>query len=229
VPRRPDRLITVTAAGRGAVRRLADGAPVAEATLPWRAGVSRENEGSYLFSSGPHLFMIHPDGPGEAMIAYDPETLRPRWDRTIPLSGAAFDCGDLLCTGTLSGGVDAFDPATGDFRWHASDWDHAEPVGDGTLLVQSRDQSRRSLIDEDTGRPVAEFGPGSAVVDRDAGAVLIMGVTGTFPHRLTVLEPEDGDVVLRGALTLTGGHGCQLAAGRLACSGGGTLTVTDVG
>ena len=40
---------------------------------------------------------------------------------------------------------------------------------------------------------------------------------------------EAGEVLLRGAVPLTDGHGCQLAAGRLACSGGGTLTVTDVG
>jgi outer membrane protein assembly factor BamB len=228
-PRRPDRLVTVTAAGRIAVRRLADGAPVAEATVAWQAGTSPQDDSSYLFSAGPHLLVVHTDGAEQTIIGYDPETLRPRWDRAFPLSAGAFDCGDLLCTGTESGEVTALDPATGEVRWRGSGWEHAEPGGDGMLLVQSRDQARLSLIDSDTGRPVADFGPGSAVVDRDAGAVIVMGVAGTQPPRQTVLQYEAGEVFLRGAITLTGGHGCQLAAGRLACLGSGTLSVTDVG
>jgi hypothetical protein len=174
--------------------------------------------------------VIHADDTEQTMIAYDPETLRPLWDKALPPSlGGAFDCGDLLCTGSESGEVNALDPATGEVRWRGSGWDHAEPGGDGTLLVQSRDQARLSLIDSATGRPFADFGQGSAVVDRDAGAVIVMGVAGTQPPRQTVLQYEAGEVLLRGAVTLTGEHGCQLAAGRLACSGGGTLTVTDVG
>jgi outer membrane protein assembly factor BamB len=229
-PRRPDRLVTLTQAGAMQVRRLTDGVLVAEAAVP-RLETPREDAYTHVFSNGPHLFVVRIDGLVQKITAYDVDSLRPRWERTGESAFGAFGCGALLCAGTAESEVDALDPATGQVRWHAAGWDFARPVGDGTLLVESHRTSSQALVDADTGRTLADLGTGMSVLDPEAGTVLGVRLTESPPPRFAIRQFDDatGEVILRGAVPVSGDHGCQLAAGRLACSGGGVLTVTDVG
>lgn len=228
-PRRPDRLVTATGEGRLQVRRFTDGEVLGESVIPGLT-TSDEQGFSHLFSTGPDLYVIRMDRDQQTVTAYDPATLRPRWERTGPLSIGAFDCGALLCVGTAENEVDALDPATGAVRWHSAGWDYARAVGDGTLIVESHDNGRHALVDEATGRMLADFGPGTAALDTESRQMLSLGLTTSATAPLMKVQELDasGNVVLRGAVPLAA-HGCQLAAGRLACNGGGTLTVTDVG
>jgi outer membrane protein assembly factor BamB len=228
-PRRPDRLLSVTRAGLMQVRRFPGGEPLAEASVP-PMEAPREDAYSQVFSSGPHLFLVRLDGGEQKITAYDGDTLKPRWERTGPAASGPFACGTLLCVSTAEGEVDALDPVTGSVRWHGTGWDFAYGVGDGTLLVESHRTTRAQLVDERTGRVLADFGIGSTVLDPRTGTVLSLTLTEP-PPRWAVRQRDaaTGEVILRGAVPSNGDHGCQLAAGRLACSGGGTLTVTDVG
>ncbi len=229
-PKRPDRLATVTRAGRMQVRRFADGVLVAESAVP-PLETPREDTYAHLFSHGRHLFMVRVDGVDQEITAYDPESLRPRWERTGQAAFGVFGCGALLCAGTADEEVDALDPATGAVRWHAAGWDFARPVGDGTLLVESHGTTRQRLVDEHTGRTVADLGTGASVLDPESSVVLGLRMTESPPTRYAVrqFDAGTGEVILRGAVPVSGEHGCQLAGGRLACSGSGTLTVTDAG
>lgn len=229
-PRRPDRLVTATREGRIQVRRFTDGAVLAEGSGP-RFEAPRENAHTYLFSVGEHLYVQRLADLEQTVTAYDLATLKPRWKRTGPSSTGIFDCGPTVCVGTAQNEVDGLDPLTGAVRWHAAGWDYARPVGDGTLLVEAHATGRHMLVDAATGRTLADFGPGSGVVDWESREVLGLGLSTTaVPPRMKVqqLDAASGEVLLRGAVPLAA-HGCQLAAGRLACDAGGTLTVTDVG
>ena len=119
-------------------------------------------------------------------------------------------------------------PVTGAVRWHGAGWDYARTVGDGTLIVESHDNGRHGLVDEATGRMLADFGPGTAALDAESGQMFSLALASSTPVMKVRQFDASGRVVLRGAVPLAA-HGCQLAAGRLACDGGGTLTVTDVG
>jgi outer membrane protein assembly factor BamB len=227
-PERPDRLITVDRAGRVEVRRLSDGGVVAGMTAPRPPG---PQEGALqLYSSGAHLFVIRLDGAEQMITAYEVDTLRARWQRSYPSATGVFDCGALLCAGAADGEVDALDPATGAVRWRAAGWDYARSAGDGTLLVESHETGRHGLVDEATGRTLADFGPGFAALDPDTGTVLSLAPAQSLPPRLKLQRrTTSGEVVLLGAVPTGGADGCELAAGRLVCAGGGVLIVTDVG
>lgn len=222
-PERPDRLITATAAGRLQVRRFSDGALLAEA--PRVAGFG------HLFSDGPHLYVVRLDGSRQTITAYEVDTLRPRWEWKGGSGSGAQSCGALLCATTAPGEVDALDPATGEVRWHASGWDLARPVGDGTLVVESHQINRQELVDERTGRTVAQFTGGMTVLDPESPTVLGLTQARELPPRYVVqqLDTATGEMSLRGAVPTSGDQGCQLVAKRLACAGGGVLVVTDVG
>lgn len=222
-PNRPDRLITASSTGRLRVYRFSDGALLAE--------VPRVDAFSHLFSDGPHLYVVRLDGRQQRITAYHVDSLRPRWEWTGGYGSGVFQCSALLCASTAEGEVDALDPATGQVRWHASGWDVARAVGDGTLLVESHRVTGQKLIDERTGRTVADFGNGMTVIDQGSSQVLALSVATALPPRYVVrqLDAATGEVILRGAVPTSGDQGCQLAARRLACAGGGTLIVTDVG
>jgi outer membrane protein assembly factor BamB len=228
-PERPDRLVTMDRAGVIQVRRYADGDLLAEGAAP-AFEVPRPEAVAQLYGAGPHLFVVRLDGVREKLTAYEVDTLRPRWERPGPLSSGVLDCGALICVTTGAGEVEALDPVTGAPRWRSSGWDYARPAGDGTLLVELYQGTGHGLVDEATGRELADFGPGYTVLDPDTGEYLGLTLSASLPPRLIVQQRDSsGTVIVRGGVPVGGDHGCQLAARRLACSGGGTLTVTDVG
>jgi hypothetical protein len=226
-----NRLVTVTADGGLQVRRFADGVLVATGRVPWPTDGGRNDDYASLMSAHGMLYVLRTGTGEQDVTAYDLDTLAKKWDLRFRAGAGLFECGRVVCLGADAGRVDGRDPRTGRLLWHGEGWDYARPLGDGRLLTEAGESGRATLVDEATGRLIADLGAGTTVLDAERGQVVMVAPVTRAPWGYKVNQLDrTGELILRGALGPVFDYGCQLAAGRLACAaGGGELTVRDVG
>lgn len=159
-----ERIVLLTADGRAEVRdpRAGDLLHAAELRLDGQPAFGQS------IVTGDLLLVVRPQAG--ALTAYELDGLRPRWDVRLPLADHVFDCGVLLCAGGRTGGFRAFDPATGAVRWTAEGWMGVLSGRDGRLLALRPGPAgeRFSVLDEATGRQVADLGTWQLMPWQDA-------------------------------------------------------------
>ncbi|WFE34433.1 PQQ-binding-like beta-propeller repeat protein [Micromonospora sp. WMMD975] len=163
---------------------------------------------------------------GDAVDAYELDTLRPLWTAELPLVGALERCGALLCAGRSTGGLWALDPATGAVRWTVERWTGVLRAESGHLLVGAEDAggARLAVLAEADGRLVADLG-GWGVLgqsEADDGLLLTRPLGG---GRLLLAEPDlsGGPPAARDVLT---GTDCTAGRTLLVCrERGGDFTL----
>jgi hypothetical protein len=229
-PGAPTGLVAATASGGIEVRRFADGVVTNRGQVPWVA--SRDSDGAYtdLYAWDDTLFVARSVSGRVTVNAYAVDTLRPRWVTSGTSYNGIMSCGPVLCLGGGPGGLAGHDPRTGAVRWRTEQWDTAQPLPDGRLLLQAGSTGRSGLADAETGRLIADLGTRPALLDTADGMVVTLTPTRQPTGGAAVREfGPTGRVVLRGALTDVRHHGCQLAGRRIACLNSAGITVTAVG
>jgi outer membrane protein assembly factor BamB len=226
----PTGIIAATADGRIEVRRFTDGGVTARGQVPWVA--SRESDGAFtdLFAWDDTMFVARSVGTRVTVNAYAVDSLRPRWMTSGTVYTGMMPCGPVLCLGGGPAGLVGHDPRTGAVRWRTGQWDNAQPLPGGRLLLQAGDSGRSGLADAESGRLIADLGTRPTVTNTADGTVVTLTPTrqpagGTAVHEVR----PTGRMVLRGALTGVVHHGCQAAGRRLACLNAGDMRVTAVG
>jgi hypothetical protein len=229
-PTAPTGLVTATATGQVEVRRFTDGAVTATGQVPWVA--SRDSDGAYtdLYAWDDTMFVARSVGGRVTVNAYALDTLRPRWVASSAAYTGMMNCGPLLCLGGGQDGLVGHDPRTGAARWRTEQWDNAQPLPDGRLLVQASDTGQSGLADAGTGRLITDLGTRPTLLDADDGTVVTLTPTREPTGGTAVREiGPTGRDVLHGALHGVTHQGCQLADRRLACLNDSRITVTAVG
>ncbi|MFD2764736.1 PQQ-binding-like beta-propeller repeat protein [Micromonospora eburnea] len=144
------------------------------------------------------------DAAGGTVTGYDLDRLDPHWNVPLPSVDYAERCGRSLCLYRQDGGVWVVDPATGATRWSDRRWVAATAAADGLLLVAELAPAASSVlavVEEATGRLVAEFGEWQVVPRGDEDGPMI-GVRPDGDGRLLVaeLDPAVGQARIRDAL-----------------------------
>ncbi|HEV8567919.1 MAG TPA: PQQ-binding-like beta-propeller repeat protein [Actinoplanes sp.] len=228
-PLRPDLLLTVTPSGRVDVLRLADATRIGAGRVEWLAGSPQEGTFTDVFLDTGRVYVRVAGPRGSSLTAYTLDTLRRLWRLDDTATVAAYPCGEVLCS-IERDAFAAYDPATGTVRWRSDSVRNAWSAGPGRLLVDGG--LRRALIDDSTGRRVADFGESVPVQDIDGRVSYLLHVTASPPGRTSVsrVDLATGRVELRGAIDRVNDAGCLAAADRLACpTVAGRLIVTAVG
>lgn len=131
----PDRLVSVTAAGRIEARSLNTGKVigVSEAHPGWFV------HGRYIGMAAGLVLM----GEASGTTAYALSDLRERWHSGIDLSSSQLwpGCGDIICVAGYAGGLRVLDSATGRQRWAADGWVVAEQFGPVLLASDTYEQT----------------------------------------------------------------------------------------
>jgi outer membrane protein assembly factor BamB len=222
LPGDPSKALLVYDNGTAELRELATGGLLAAARLP-AADYGPGNPGI----SGGTVLLRHPSGPGYQITAYDPVTLRPRWNRPAWSAYEVRSCGRFACFVDRTG-VRAVDPATGEDRWSGPGWYTVEQRGDLVLAYGAPAGAGGliGLVDPDTGRITVDLlswravpGPSTdhLLVTRDValGARTVVAVAtpgAARPRLLGHLPHGTGD--------------CRTAQRRLVCrSTSGTLVL----
>jgi outer membrane protein assembly factor BamB len=216
----PTDVIVIGRTGRTQVRKLADGALVTSAQLPWLSPEADNDAYAYAPALGDVLLMVAVEKGAMRMSAHDRTSLRPLWHDTVTGTqlGGLFECGGLLCRGSEQIGVDALDPRTGQVRWHSTGWDYGHPLGGNRMYVESQSGNGNGIVDMRTGQWVNHFPNGAAVLDPAGDRLLLLAFTHEAKPRMTVndLRP-DNTLRLAGALPPFSEQGCQLSGSRLVC------------
>ncbi|MEV6841281.1 serine/threonine-protein kinase [Streptomyces sp. NPDC051133] len=89
---------------------LADGTPL------WRRAVSKESTSDAPALSGGLLLL--PTGGGRRVVALDPASGKPRWQRDMPDNRGMRIAGDMLLVTHADGTVTGVDGRSGDEKWH---------------------------------------------------------------------------------------------------------------
>lgn len=228
-----DRLITASAKGEVEVLDLADGSPVAAATLPWGRRPAQDNRDTALIVQGHRLYVERVEQERTSITAYDTETLRRLWHLESDAPGGAFDCGPVLCMRGLDGAA-GYDSDTGELRWRLPGSSNVFPFGGGKLLVDDDESGiRHHLVDVATGRRLADLGTASPVWNFTTAASPYLLARTREPAGLVSVSQYDersGELLLRGVMPPVVEYGCQSEGSLLACvTQDGLLAVTDVG
>ncbi|MFF4878922.1 PQQ-binding-like beta-propeller repeat protein [Micromonospora sp. NPDC000668] len=102
------------------------------------------------------LLLLAP--PGHTRLeGYGLSELDRRWTAEVPLVSFVLRCGSLLCAFQHTGGIQAFDPATGAVRWSRPGGDMLADVRDGRLLMIGP-LRRYTALDTTTGRTGTDLG-----------------------------------------------------------------------
>jgi outer membrane protein assembly factor BamB len=227
----PDKIITATVDGRVDVLRWADGTRLVGARLPWVPDPAPEGWYADMTTIGDTLYVAQTETMHTAVTAYALDALRPKWQVLGPPSGTASNCGSVLC---VSDGVTmtAYDAETGAQLWHTPGWTWASPLSPGRLLGEYRVAASRAVLDERTGRLVADLGTGFAQWDEVNQKLIVLRFTASPAGFSTVTEvdPDTGASSLLGKVDAATEGRCWFRDDRLVCQHlTGALTVTDVG
>jgi hypothetical protein len=218
------RIVYGTASGEMTILRYADGVPLVTrhldqppADVRW---VPQLLDG--------RLYDIRVGSPTTVTV-YQTDTLTPLWRFDATGDVYVQDCGPVLCVNDTHF-TSGLDPRTGARRWLLPSAD-AVPIGNGRLMLMSRDQSSsRSVIDALTARVIGTVPITTTIVALDGGGLLALRDLEGPPYRVAVSrwDPETGRTVLLGAVPGRADT-CQVSGRRLLCLGSGRLGVTDVG
>jgi hypothetical protein len=228
----PDRVATVGLAGDLQVYRFADGADVSHGRVPWSVGSLTDRTYSELDGQGGLLYVLISGRAGSSVTAYQPDTLGQRWRvRSDGASGPA-PCGAVVCV-PVGSGFAGHDWATGALRWQVSGHAYAEPMVGDLLLTDDGRTAGHVVLDDRTGRVVADLGAGGAVWDPASATVVALTPTQSPDGRTSVarIDPRTARVFLLGTIDrIIDSHVCRLAGRQLACATvRGRLVVTTVG
>ncbi|MEU8261211.1 PQQ-binding-like beta-propeller repeat protein [Micromonospora sp. NPDC048999] len=173
-----ERLVLRHDSGRVEVLETTSGARLAARDRPAGSGI--------VATTSRMLVASNVDG---TVTGYDLDRLEPRWTVSLPGVDFADSCGRSLCAFRQSGGVLVLDPATGALRWTDPRWSSWLTAVDGLLLVvrPALTSSALAVVEEDTGRLVADLGEWELVPWED-GDALITGVRLGADGRLVIAE-----------------------------------------
>jgi outer membrane protein assembly factor BamB len=235
-PARPDLLVTVAPAGAVEILRLADGFRVSAGRVIWNVGSPDQGTYTDVFVDGARLYVRVAGQNSSALTAYAFDTFRRIWRINGTDAVAAYPCGTLVC-GIEQHGFTAYDPATGAIRWRNPEIRNAWPASSGRLVADggrlvADSADHWTLIDEATGRLVADLGGGSPVPDLDGRVAYLVRAT-TAPRGRTAvsrIDSDTGTVGVRGAIDWVTDGSCQATGDHLVCATvAGQLIVTLVG
>jgi outer membrane protein assembly factor BamB len=231
-PDHPDRIATVTGDGDVRVLRLADGTDTAGGTVEWDAGSPAAGDFIDLAADGDALYVLRTTRFRSTATAYSAFTLRRLWTAQQPGGNGAYPCGAVLCIG----GIDelfGYDWVTGAVRWRARGLAYAMTSGHDLLLAEGTAGAQRSLLDDATGRRIADLGSTRPIWNNDGDSVITLGASQTPTGRTVVrqVDPRSGETFLLGTMDPVADQGCTLADRFLLCTTilPGRLTVTAVG
>ena len=227
-PSVPESVITVTRTGAVEVLRLADGVRMSAGRIAWYPGSPDSGPFTDVSVDAARLYVSVAGSTTNSVTAYDMATFRQLW-RINGTNGLAYLCGTLIC-GFEPEGVVAYDPATGTVRWHSAGIRNAWPAGPGRLVADGNDRWR--LIDEATGRRLADLGGGNPVFDLDGRLTFMVRPTVAPRGRSAVSRVDAGTSTMgvRGAIDWVTDGTCQATGDYLICATPfGRLTVTLVG
>jgi outer membrane protein assembly factor BamB len=227
-PSVPESVLTVAPNGAAEVLRWADGARISSGRIAWYAGSPDSGPFTDVAVDAARLYVSVAGSTTGSVTAYDMATFRQLW-RINGTNGAAYTCGTLIC-GLEPEGVVAYDPATGAARWHSPDIRNASSAGRGRLVADANDRWR--LIDEATGRQLADLGGGNPVFDLD-GRLTFMVRPSVAPRGNSVVSRVDARtsaIGIRGAIDWVTDGTCEATGNYLVCATPfGRLIVTLVG
>jgi hypothetical protein len=228
----PDRLATVGLAGDLRVYRFTDGTDVSHGTVPWSVGSLTDRTYSELDGQGGLLYVLITGRDGASVTAYQPDALTQRWAVASDGASGPAPCGAVVCVPERTGFA-AHDWSTGALRWRIAGHEYAEPMVGDLLLTDGGRRAGHMVLDDRTGRVVADLGAGGAVWDRTTGTVVGLTPTQSPAGRTSVarIDPHTAEVFLLGSVDrIVDTHICQLAGPLLACATTeGRLAVTEVG
>ena len=228
---RPERLVTATPTGDLRVYRFADGSPQAGTRVPWRTGSLTDVAYSEINGRGDLLYVFSTGADGTTATAYAPDTLRRLWSITGAPGAGPSRCGAVLCVPTTTG-LAARDWRTGRELWRIVGYDLGRPLV-GHLLLVGGENAGRAVVDDRTGRILADLGAGGAAWEPEGKIVVTLVPTRSPPDRVAVgrLDPRTGEVFLLGTIDpVVNSFWCRVSGTRLACTTPrNRLIVTDVG
>jgi outer membrane protein assembly factor BamB len=228
-----ERLVTVTAQGRAEVLDLADGSVVATGAFPWQAQSASESDYTTLIMDGTQLYLERNEGDTSTVTAYDTETLRQLWRIQQTAPGGVYGCGPVVCLNGTNA-TTGHDRATGEVRWRITGAANGFPLLNGLLLVDDDETgARHRLIDTATGRQLVDLGTAMPVWDYRFDGTRYVVARAQNSNDLTLIsrvEPESGEVLLRGTVAAVLDFGCQSSGDVIVCeTTDNRLIVTDVG
>jgi hypothetical protein len=216
-PLQPKTLITVRPDGSAEVLRLTDGGTVTAARLAWSAA-RPAGESVDLFADGEHVYVREAGARGSSLTAYAIGSLRQSWRVDDAAKVSAYSCGAVVCT-IEGGGYAAYDPASGLALWRAPSVKRVWSVGPGRLLADAGTDDVFELLDDSTGRRIADLGIGEPVANYRADSGYLLRDTRSPANRTAVstVDLRDGTVVLRGLIDRVADRGCADTGPRLIC------------
>jgi putative pyrroloquinoline-quinone binding quinoprotein len=231
VPSRPDRIVTVTPAGRVEVLRYTDGVRLAAGPVEWPVRASDAEGHNEVMIRGGKVFVSLIGLTDAAVIGYDADTLRRLWRVEDLSSGGTTLCGTAVC-GLSALGTVALDGSTGKVRWSDDQIQSAWPVAPGRLLTDNVESRPQLLLDDETGRVIANLGPGFVVPDATGDTAYFLRLTRSPADRTSVsrIDLRTGRTSLRGTIDRIDGYGCTAVGDRLVCpTSADRIIVTAVG
>jgi outer membrane protein assembly factor BamB len=224
----PESVVTVAPTGDVEIVRLADGVRVSSGRITWYPGSPDSGPFTDVSVDATRLYVSVAGSAIGSVTAYDQATLRQVW-QINGTNGAAYTCGTLIC-GLEPEGVVAYDPATGAARWHSPGIRNAWPAGPARLVADANDRWR--LIDEATGRQLADLGGGNPIFDLDGRLTFMVRPTVAPRGNSAVgrVDARTSTVEIRGAIDWVTDGTCEATGGYLVCATPfGRLIVTLVG
>jgi outer membrane protein assembly factor BamB len=230
-PRQPTGLATATSNGDVRVYRFADGSEITHGRVPWLAGSLTGDTLSQLYGAEHVLYLFASRPDSTTVTAYDPDTLRRRWEITSDTGGFPAACGAVLCMPARDG-LTGRDWSTGAPLWRTAGYTLGRTIT-GHLILAGAQDAGRAILDDRTGRVVADLGAGGVAWDTSTATVVTMAPTSSPPGRLAVgrVDPGSGEAFLLGTIEpVINTLWCQLQGVRMACqTARTTLEITDVG
>ena len=223
-PGMPTRMLLVHDDRTVAVHDLGTGRLLASASIP-PADYEPDNP---TVSGGLIVLRYELPWGGAEISAYDPVTLRLRWNRPAAGADTAQPCVRLTC---LVGrfGVRAVDPATGSPLWYRAGWRGVEERGQLLLAYGAGDVGTEpiGLADPATGRVLVDLHGWRALDGLAGGGRILVTRPIDAGTRTIVAVADPGDAQPRPLADLPPGTGvCQAAPDRLICrSASGELNV----
>jgi outer membrane protein assembly factor BamB len=230
-PVHPDRLATVTSAGRARVLRWADGTDVASGAIDWPGDSWPDGQFTQLLGRNDSLYTIRMTRDEATVTAYAADTLARRWRISKASDGGASGCGPVLC---IAGAAElvGYDWATGAVRWRLAGHDNANPIGQDLLVADGTAGTGHRLIDGRTGRVIADLAGALPTWDDADGLIVTVGPTRNLPRgtAVTRVDPRTGEQFLLGMIEPVAEYGCSRYRKLLVCATlANRLTVIAVG